>query len=429
RWLAGRGAEHLVLVSRRGGQAPGADVLREELKALGVGVTLAACDVADRDQLRALLSSLGEQEIPALTAVVHTAGVLDDGVLETLSPQRLADVMRAKAEAARHLDELTSGMDLDAFVLFSSLAGTVGGAGQANYAAANAFLDGLAEVRRARGLAATSVAWGRWAGEGLAVGEARETWARSGGLAPMEPGDALKALETVLGRDEACVAVADVDWDRFTPRLASSRRAPLVAEIPEALRAMQSATDDGAGTAADPAGSLRAELSGLSPAEQGLRLLDMVRGNVAAVLGHATTEAITADRAFKDLGFDSLTAVELRKRLTGATGLRLASTIAFDHPSPQLLADHLLAELSPDGARRFDGVVGELDRLASDISALVGDVEDDARNEISLRLKALLELCGPAEASDSGTGRTVDKLASASDDDVFDFISNELGIS
>ncbi|MFI2646046.1 phosphopantetheine-binding protein, partial [Streptomyces sp. NPDC018610] len=291
----------------------------------------------------------------------------------------------------------------------------------------------LAEARRAQGLPATSVAWGRWAGEGLAAGEARVAWARSGGLEPMEPGDALKALETVLSRDEACVAVADVDWDRFTPRLAgSSGRAPLVADIPEAHRAMEgAAADDGAGTAADPADSLRAELGALSPAEQGQRLLDLVRRNVAAVLGHATTEVITSDRAFKDLGFDSLTAVELRKRLTGATGLRLASTIAFDHPSPQLLADHLLAELSPGGARRFDGVVGELDRLASDLSALVGDVEDDARNEISLRLKALLDLCGPAEASDpgTGTGGTADKLASASDDDVFDFISNELGIS
>ncbi|MCX4743061.1 SDR family NAD(P)-dependent oxidoreductase [Streptomyces antibioticus] len=428
RWLAGRGVEHLVLVSRRGERAPGAGALRGELEASGVGVTLAACDVADREQVRALLSSLEAAPVPALTGVVHTAGVLDDGVMETLSPQRLAGVMGAKVEAAWHLHELTRDLGLEAFVLFSSLAGTVGGAGQANYAAANACLDGLAALRRAQGLSATSVAWGRWAGDGLAAGGARESWADRGGVAPMEPGDALKVLESVLGRGEEQVVVADVDWERFAPRFATARPAPLVAEIPEARRALETTDDDGAGTVADPAEALRTELGALSPAEQDLRLLDLVRTHVAAVLGHSTDEAITADRAFKDLGFDSLTAVELRKRLTGATGLRLPATIVFDHPTPQLLADRLRAEL-PEGARRFDSVVGELDRLASDISALVGEAEDDARNEISLRLKALLQLCSPAEESESEPGRAADKLASASDDDVFDFISNELGIS
>jgi acyl carrier protein len=246
----------------------------------------------------------------------------------------------------------------------------------------------------------------------------------------MEPGDALKVLESVLGRNEEHVVVADIDWDRFAPRLASARPAQLVAEIPEVRRVLETATDDdGAGTAADPAEALRTELGALSPAEQDLRLLDLVRTHVAAVLGHGTDEAITADRAFKDLGFDSLTAVELRKRLTGATGLRLPATIVFDHPTPQLLADRLREELSPEGARRFDSVVGELDRLASDISALVGEAEDDARNEISLRLKALLQLCSPTEESEAEPGRAADQLASASDDDVFDFISNELGIS
>ncbi|MER6032199.1 type I polyketide synthase [Streptomyces sp. NPDC001851] len=429
RWLAGRGVEHLVLVSRRGEQAPGADVLRDELEGLGVGVTLAACDMADRDQVRALLSSLKAASIPALTGVVHTAGVLDDGVIETLSPERLAGVLGAKAEGAWHLHELTRDLGLEVFVLFSSLAGTVGGAGQANYAAANACLDGLAALRRAQGLSATSVAWGRWAGEGLAVGEARESWAHRGGVAPMEPCDALKVLESVLGRGEEQVVVADIDWERFAPRLATARPAPLIAEIPEARRALETAVGDGAGTDGDPAETLRAELGGLSPAEQDLRLLDLVRTHVGAVLGHGTDEAVTADRAFKDLGFDSLTAVELRKRLTGATGLRLPATIVFDHPTPQLLADRLRAELSPEGARRFDSVVGELDRLASDISALVGEAEDEARNEITLRLKALLQLCSPAEGAEPEPGRAADKLASASDDDVFDFISNELGIS
>ncbi|CAM5726145.1 hypothetical protein SGLAM104S_05578 [Streptomyces glaucescens] len=392
RWLAGRGVEHLVLVSRRGERAPGADALRGELEAVGVGVTLAACDVADREQVRALLSSLEAASVPALTGVVHTAGVLDDGVIEGLSPQRLAGVMGAKAEAAWHLHELTRDLGLDAFVLFSSLAGTVGGAGQANYAAANACLDGLAALRRAQGLSATSVAWGRWAGEGLAVGEARESWAHRGGVAPMEPGDALKVLESVLGRNEEHVVVADIDWDRFAPRLASARPAQLVAEIPEVRRVLETATDaDGAGTAADPAEALRTELGALSPAEQDLRLLDLVRTHVAAVLGHGTDEAITADRAFKDLGFDSLTAVELRKRLTGATGLRLPA----DH---RLRPPH-----SPAASPTACGMVAEPGRAAS--AAWSGNSTGSRRTsphsserprmmpgtEISLRLKALLQ--------------------------------------
>ncbi|WP_067259426.1 type I polyketide synthase [Streptomyces sp. DSM 15324] len=429
RWLAGRGVEHLVLVSRRGGQAPGVDVLCGELEACGVGVTVAACDVADREQVRVLLDSLGAASIPALTGVVHTAGVLDDGVIEALSPRRLAGVLGAKAEAAWHLHELTRDLGLEVFVLFSSLAGTVGGAGQANYAAANACLDGLAAGRRAQGLSATSVAWGRWAGDGLAVGGARQSWADRGGVAPMEPGDALKALESVLGRGEEQVVVADVDWQRFAPRLATARPAPLIAEIPEARRALETVADDGAGTAGDPAESLRAELGGLSPVERARALLDLVRTHVARVLAFPDAEAVAADRAFKELGFDSLTAVELRNRLKAATGLTLPATLVFDHPTPQLLADRLRAELSSEGARHFDSVVGELDRLASDISALVGEAEDDARNEISLRLKALLQLCTPAEGPESEPGRAADKLATASDDDVFDFISNELGIS
>ncbi|MFI2646044.1 beta-ketoacyl reductase, partial [Streptomyces sp. NPDC018610] len=291
-------------------------------------------------------------QLPPLRAVVHTAGVLDDGVIETLSVERLADVLRPKAEAARHLHELTSGMDLDAFVLFSSFAGTVGGAGQANYAAANAYLDALAEARRAQGLPATSVAWGRWAGEGLAAGEARETWARRGGVAPMEPGDALKALETVLSRDEACVAVADVDWNRFTPSFTTVRHSSLITEIPEVRRPLE-ATDggasDGSGRVADSAEALRERLAGLSPVERAQTLLELVRAQVAKVLVYSGPEAVSAERAFKDLGFDSLTAVELRNRLKAATGLTLPATLVFDHPTPTALAEHLRSLLSPDG--------------------------------------------------------------------------------
>ncbi|MGX1887860.1 KR domain-containing protein, partial [Streptomyces sp. NPDC055287] len=385
-------------------------------------------------EVASLLASLGERsvsgELPPLTGVVHTAGVLDDGVIETLTPQRLANVLGPKADAARHLDELTRDMELSMFVTFSSMAGTVGGAGQGNYAAANAFLDALVERRRALGLPATSIAWGAWADGGLATAGVGEELLQRGGVVPMAPDDAVTLLALALERDESCIAVADVDWERFAPRLATGRPAPLIAGIPEACRALEAADANGAGPDVDPGGALRAGLAELPAAEQGRMVLDLVRTQVAAVLSHPTTEAVTADRAFKELGFDSLASVELRKRLSRATGLRLAATIAFDHPTPQVLADHLRSELSQDGGpKRFDTVLGDLDRLASDISEIVSTSEDSARGEISLRLKALLQLCsGPADESDTEPS-AAEKLDSASDDDVFDFISNELGIS
>ncbi|QLH24133.1 type I polyketide synthase [Streptomyces sp. Rer75] len=430
RWLAGRGVEHLVLTSRRGSDAPGAAELEAELSAAGVGVTVAACDVADRGELAALLGSLGE--LPPLTGVVHTAGVLDDGVVQGLSPERLAEVSRPKAEAARHLDELTretTGLSL--FVMFSSMAGTVGGPGQGNYAAANAYLDGLVEERRALGLPGTSVAWGRWGGGGLATGETREKWAQQSGFEAMDPEDALAVLDQVLDRDESCIAVADMDWELCAPRLAAERPAPLIGGIPEARRVLEASTVDSVSTDLDPGGALRAELARLSAGEQGLRLLDLVRTQVARVLSHTSTDAITPDRAFKELGFDSLTSLELRKRLNSATGLRLAATIAFDYPTPQALTDHLRSELSEDGPKRFDAVLGELDRLASNISEIVSTAEESthgARGEISLRLKELLKLCS-AEEEPGAEPAATERFASASDDDVFDFISNELGIS
>ncbi|MGW1819889.1 KR domain-containing protein, partial [Streptomyces sp. NPDC002125] len=433
RWLAGRGVEHVVLVSRRGSLAPGVGGLEAELRGLGVGVSVVACDVADRGAVAGLLSSLGERvvsgELPELRGVVHTAGVLADGVIEALTPERMAYVLRSKAAGARHLDELTRDLDLDLFVMFSSMAGAVGGAGQGNYAAANAFLDALVEQRRGLGLAGTSVAWGAWADGGLAEGVGEERLQR-GGILPMAPNDAVTLLAEALERDEGCLVVADVDWARFAPRLATGRRAPLISGIPEAHRALQAAESDHGVAAAGPDAMLRAELVGLTAAEQDSRVLALVRAQVAEVLSHPDTEAITAERAFKDLGFDSLASVELRKRLSKATGLRLAVTIAFDHPTPRSLADHLRDELKLNGGpKRFDTVLGDLDRLASELSEIVPESEDSARGEIALRLKALLQLCSDAQDETVAESSAAEKLASASDDDVFDFISNELGIS
>ncbi|WP_330333036.1 SDR family NAD(P)-dependent oxidoreductase [Streptomyces sp. NBC_00536] len=346
RWLAGAGAERLVLTSRRGPDAPGAAELVQELTALGVETSVVACDAADRDALRALLSA----EAGTLTAVVHTAGVLDDGVLDALTPDRIDSVLRAKAVSARNLHELTAdlGIQLSAFVLFSSVTGTWGTAGQANYAAANAYLDALAEQRRADGLAATSIAWGPWAEGGMAADEALEARMRRGGVPPMQSEAAVNALQRAVNANDTVVTVVDVEWERFAPGFTAARATKLFAELPEAQRALAPQSgDEGRDGGAVHGGrhSLAERLTALSAAECDRLLLDLVRKEVAAVLGHAGVESVGAARAFKELGFDSLTAVELRNRLGAATGLRLPATLIYDYPTSAALAEYLRGEL------------------------------------------------------------------------------------
>ncbi|MEV6446243.1 type I polyketide synthase [Amycolatopsis sp. NPDC051716] len=331
RWAAENGAEHLVLVSRRGPGAPEAEALRAELTGLGAEVTIAACDVADREQLAELVRDT--TAAGPLTAVVHTAGVLDDGVLDSLTPDRFEHVLRPKVAAARNLHELTADLGLAAFVLFSSAAGTLGNAGQANYAAANAYLDALAAHRRGLGLAACSVAWGQWGGGGLAEQSTRQEALRRGGSSPMDPATALAALHRVLADGAEFALVADVDWARAAADAADS----LVADLPEVKRARQAAPP----ARRDEPG----RLAGLAPEQRAPALLDLVRSAAAAVLGYRTAAEVPVDRALRDLGFDSVTAMELRNRLAAATGLRLPSTLVFDHPSAGALAGYLGAEL------------------------------------------------------------------------------------
>ncbi|MEV5986268.1 type I polyketide synthase [Streptomyces sp. NPDC052051] len=337
-WLAARGARHLLLVSRRGPDAPGAAELTARLEESGADVTIAACDVADREALAGLLG-----RIPAdrpLRAVIHTAGVLDDGVIDTLTPERLATVLRPKADAARNLHDLTQDADLTAFVMFSSLAGTLGGTGQGSYAAANAYLDALAQHRRDRGLPATSVAWGLWGGRSRAA-DVAERLVRDG-LPAMDPELAVEALQQALDGDETRLIVADFAWDRFVRAYTGLRPSPAIGDLPEARREL--AVADRAGTTAGR-GALAERLAPLSEEERERELIDLVRTEVAAVLGHADPEAIEPGRVFKDIGFDSLTAVELRNRLAEATGLRLSVTLVFDHPTTTALVAHLRAEL------------------------------------------------------------------------------------
>ncbi|MGW4059752.1 SDR family NAD(P)-dependent oxidoreductase [Amycolatopsis sp. NPDC004747] len=322
RELAAGGAERLLLLSRRGRDAPGAAALEAELTAAGAAVTVAAVDAADRAAVAAVLAALPEDQ--PVRAVVHAAGVLADGVLESLTPERFEPVLTAKADSAWVLHELTEDAGLDAFVLFSSDTGTLGSAGQGNYAAANAYLDALASYRRARGLPATSIAWGPWAEGGMAAGGAAADRLRLRGLGAMPPALALGALTAAIADGETTLTVADIRWDRFAVSFAGARPSPLLAELPEARPPSE---------AAKPAGRSRAELAVL------------VRTHTASVLGHAGPADVPADRSFKDLGCDSLTAVELRNALAAATGLSLPATAVFDYPTPAALAGYLAAEL------------------------------------------------------------------------------------
>ncbi|MFI0822802.1 type I polyketide synthase, partial [Streptomyces sp. NPDC021098] len=307
----------------------------------GARVTVAACDVADRDALAELLASLPE-ELP-LTGVIHTAGVLDDGVLDSLTPERFTSVLRAKVAAAAHLDELTRELDLSAFVLFSSISGSLGAAGQGNYAAANAYLDALAERRRSEGLPATSIAWGPWAEGGMAADDGLEQRLRRGGLPPMDAGLAIGALQRALELDETAVTVADVDWGRFAPEFTAVRPSRLFADLPETRAVVVKSA--GESESAGDGSSLVARLAGLGADERDRLLLDLVRTQVAAVLGHDGSESIGVERAFSELGFDSLTAVELRNRMNAATGVQLPATLVFDYPTASALAGYLRSEL------------------------------------------------------------------------------------
>jgi NAD(P)-dependent dehydrogenase (short-subunit alcohol dehydrogenase family)/acyl carrier protein len=357
---AHHGVRRLLLVSRSGPEAEGASELASELSALGAETRVSACDVADAAQLSAVLA-----EVPAehpLSAVVHAAGALEDGVISSLTCERVDRVLAPKLDGAWHLHRLTSGMRLEAFVLFSSVAGTLGGAGQGNYAAANAFLDGLAAYRRARGLAATSIAWGPWAqaagmtsrlgGEGFARIE------RSGMLA-ISPEQGLALFDASLAAKEASIVGARLDMSALRARARSGDLPALFASLIRSPVAR----------AGERGRSLSERLGGLSEGERERLLVDLVRSQAAAVLGHGSTAAVGARDTFKDLGFDSLAAVELRNSLTGETGLALPATLIFDYPTPSLLAGHLRDRLGPAAAaaRDLDGADEELREIVASI--------------------------------------------------------------
>ncbi|MEW2380372.1 type I polyketide synthase [Micromonospora sp. NPDC047812] len=402
------GVRELVLVSRTGPAAEGAAELRDELVALGAEVTVAACDVADRHALAALLAA------HPVRGVVHTAGVVDDAVVTSLTPDRIDPVLRPKVDAATNLHELTR--DLTAFVLFSSASGVLGGPGQGNYAAGNAYLDALAQHRRANGLPAVSLAWGRWEQAGMAeqLTEADLRRMSRSGVGALAVEEALALFDAAL-HTGGMVAPIKLDHRALRERAVAGMVPPVLRGLVRVPARRAADTDAGA------ADALRQRLAGRDAEEVEAVLLDLVRTQVAGVLAYPDPGAVAADRPFNELGFDSLTAVELRNRVNAATGLRLPATLVFDHPTSKALAAYLRAELSGEAGdtNAVLAAFAELDRL----EAVLSDVDEQSRTRLSLRLRDVLAKLGGEPAS---TGNDIE---SATDDEVFALIDSELGIS
>ncbi|MFD5826445.1 SDR family NAD(P)-dependent oxidoreductase [Lentzea sp. NPDC060358] len=337
RLVTGHGVRNLVLLSRSGPDSPAAEALTGELRELGATAVVAACDAADREALRDVLGAIPAEH--PLTGVVHAAGVLDDGLVQSLTPEQVDRVLRAKVDAALHLHELAG--DVAEFVLFSSAAGLLGSAGQANYAAANASLDALAALRTGAGVPATSLAWGYWeqrTGLTAHLDDADVARMARGGAVPLATEEGLDLFDAALRTGESLLLTARFDLAALRGR-----------EVPHLFRGLVRAPGRRTAAARGADTFLRRLRDG-DPADQGRMLLDLVRDSAAAVLGHGAGHAVGVRQAFKELGFDSLTAVELRNRLNTATGLRLPSTLVFDHPNPEALAGLLRAELLPEAA-------------------------------------------------------------------------------
>jgi acyl transferase domain-containing protein/acyl carrier protein len=411
--VAERDVRRLLLVSRSGLGAENAELLVEELTGQGADVTVAACDVTDRAAVAALLA-----EHP-VSAVVHTAGVLDDGVIASLTPDRMDAVLRPKVDAAWHLHELTRELPLSAFVVFSSIAGTFGGAGQANYAAGNAFLDALARLRQAEGLPGVSMAWGPWAqGAGMtgALSDADLDRLRRSGVPALSPEEGLALFDAALGSGDAAVVPARLD-------LAALRAQ---GEIPALLRGLIRTPSRRAAAAGQVSvDTLVGRLTGLDEDGRSEVLLDLVRGQAALVLGHADGSGIEPDSEFQSLGFDSLTSVEFRNRMNTATGLRLPATLLFDYPTPAQLVTHLRGELVIAGGGPAS-ILEELDKLESTFAA--ADVDERLFKQIEGRLEVLRTKWAARRTDAPAPGDEFD-FDSASDDDVFRLLDDQLGLS
>ncbi|OBG25658.1 type I polyketide synthase [Mycobacterium sp. E3198] len=417
------GVAQVVLVSRAGADAAGVPELVSRLEGAGARVSVVACDVADRDAVARLLA-----ELPAdypLRGIVHAAGVLDDGLISSLTADRVDAVLRAKVDGAWNLHELTRDRDLAAFVVFSSMAGIVGTPGQANYAAANTFLDGLIAHRRAHGLPGVSLAWGLWEQASAMtahLGDRDKARMSRIGLAALSTEQALDSFDTAMLVDHPVVVAVRVDRTALSDNAAGLP--PLLREL-AGRRTRRVVTDPGHSASTT---GLKARLHGLSPEARQRELVDLVRGNAATVLGLPSGADIAADRAFQDLGFDSLTAVELRNRLKTAAGLTLSPTLIFDYPTPATLAAHLGAELAttadaPALMSRFEDIVRELQALLDS-----PDCKPDDKARLSARLQNLLATAASADRPDPDHRDELDDdLDAADESQLFAILDEELG--
>jgi acyl transferase domain-containing protein/NAD(P)-dependent dehydrogenase (short-subunit alcohol dehydrogenase family)/acyl carrier protein len=398
------GVRGVVLTSRRGPQAPGAESLRAELTELGAKVEIVACDVSDREQLAQLIGSVSSDR--PVSAIVHAAGALDDGMIESMTPQRIDTVLRPKLDAAWHLHELSEGLDLSAFILFSSSAGMVGGPGQSNYAAANAFLDALAAYRRERGLPGISMAWGLWAQASDMTSELSATdrarIERAGNIA-LSTEEGLRLFDSAYAIGKPLMVPTRLNVAALRARAGTGAVAPM-------LRSMFRAPAQESGKSG--AEVLMRRLASTPESERKHVMIDLVRAEVAFVLGHPSPDSIDPGRAFKELGFDSLTAVELRNRLAFASGIQLPATLAFDHPSSTAVSDFLLEQLSPRIGGRVEGAPRD-----DDVRAAIAAIPLLRLREAGV-LDTLMTLAGlrdePASATEDITADQVDELDVAS---------------
>ncbi|UXA04373.1 SDR family NAD(P)-dependent oxidoreductase [Mycobacterium sp. SMC-2] len=415
------GVAHVVLASRAGAAAAGVAELRDGLQRAGAGVSVVACDVADRDAVAAMLAQVPERY--PLRGVVHAAGILDDALIASLTPDRVDAVLRAKVDGAWHLHELTRERDLSAFVVFSSMAGIVGTPGQANYAAANSFLDGLIAHRRAHGLAGLSLAWGLWEQASAMtahLGERDKARMSRLGIAPLSTEQALESFDAAMLVDAPVLMAARVNRVALSDNAAALP--PLLSEL--AGRTTRRVVDDADATALTT--GLSARLHGLTPEARQRELIDLVRGNAATVLGLPNPADINTGRAFGELGFDSLTAVELRNRLKTATGLTLSPTLIFDYPTPKALAGHLDTQLATTAAGDQPNLMARFTDITRELQALLNQPWDAGdKSALRARLHNLLATLGPADRLDpEGTDADLD---AATESELFAILDEELG--
>jgi polyketide synthase 7 len=416
------GVAHVMLVSRSGLQADGVAELVAQLQDAGAQVSVVACDVADREAVAGLLA-----HVPArypLRAVIHAAGVLDDGLISSLTPDRMDTVLGAKVGGAWNLHELTQDMDLSAFVVFSSMAGIVGTAGQGNYAAANSFLDGLISYRRHHGLPGLSMAWGLWEQASAMtqhLGDRDKARMSRVGLSPLSTGQALELFDAAIVADREVVVAARLDQRALSDN--SGALPPLLSGL--ATRPVRRIVDETDTTA--PMTGLAARLQGLTAEQRHRQLVDLVRVNAAMVLGRPTAADIDAGRAFQELGFDSLTAVELRNRLKTTTGLTLSPTLIFDYPTPTVLAEHLDTRLAvstdqPDLLVRFNEISRELQTLLDR-----PDWKPEDKTELSTHLRTLLGTLSAHPDADLPYDPRDEDIHNATESELFAILDEELG--